>query len=279
MRKRVIDAGDDLEPGVRITYYLDEAAVGDATLTVAEADGTVIGTFSSTIPAEKKDRHGLYITAQAGMNSFQWPMTYPTGVKMAGSEFHERPTGPLATPGTYQATLTVGDWSMTQRFDVLKDPRVSTTDADLAEQFDFLLRIRDKLSEIAAGVNTIRSLRRQLTEWIERLVGHDDAAAPTVAARDILARLTAVESELVQVEFTAPGDSLNYREQLFEKLSALPPVVSSADARPTVQSYAVYDKLAGRTDEQLAALRELVDDDLVVLNATLATLGLAHIAA
>ena len=30
VRKRVIDAGDDLEPGVRITYFLDEAAVGDA---------------------------------------------------------------------------------------------------------------------------------------------------------------------------------------------------------------------------------------------------------
>ena len=31
---------------------------------------------------------GLYITADAGMNSFQWPMTYPTGVKMVDTEFH-----------------------------------------------------------------------------------------------------------------------------------------------------------------------------------------------
>ena len=37
----------------------------------------------------------------------------------------------------------------------------------------------------------------------------------------------------MQVEFTADGDTLNYREKLFEKLSALPPVVASADARPT----------------------------------------------
>ena len=57
----------------------------------------------------------------------------------------------------------------------------------------------------------------------------------------------------MQAEFTSDGDTLNYREKLFEKLSGLPPVVSSADARPTTQSYAVYRKLAGQADEQLSA--------------------------
>ncbi len=66
VRKRVIDAGDDLERGVRIMYFLDQAAVGEARLTIREgeaAGGKEIETFSSMIPAEKKDRHGLYITA------------------------------------------------------------------------------------------------------------------------------------------------------------------------------------------------------------------------
>jgi len=220
--------------------------VGDATLTIADDDGTVIETFTSAIPADKKDRHGLYITADAGMNGFLWPMTYPSGVKMVDTEFHERPAGPLAVPGTYRATLTVGDWSTTQTFELLKDPRVDTPDADLAEQFALLLRIRDTLSEIATAVNTIRSLRRQIADWIGRLEAPGGDATALAAARTLVERLTAVEAELVQAEFTSHGDTLNYREQLFEKLSALPPVVSSADARPTVQSYAVYDKLAGQ---------------------------------
>ena len=69
-------------------------------------------------------------------------------------------------------------------------------------------------------------------------------------------------NELVQVEFTSDGDTLNYREKLFEKLSGLPAVVGSADARPTTQSYAVYEKLAGQADEQLSALATLIDEDL-----------------
>ena len=279
VRKRVIDAGDDLEPGVRISYYLAESDVGKATLTIAEADGTVIETFTSAIPADKKDRHGLYITADAGMNGFLWPMTYPSGVKMVDTDFHERPAGPLAVPGTYRATLTVDDWSATQTFQLLKDPRVETPDADLAEQFALLVRIRDTLSEIATGVNTVRSLRRQLGDWITRLDAPDGDATAHHAARALVGRLTAVEAELVQAEFTSHGDTLNYREQLFEKLSALPPVVSSADARPTVQSYAVYDKLAGRVADQLGVLRATVEGDLAALNATLAGLGLAHVVA
>ena len=247
VRKRVIDAGEDLERGVRIMYFLDQAAVGEASLTIREGDGSdgdgkEIETFSSAIPEDKKDRRGLYITAAAGMNSFQWPMTYPNGVKMADTEFHKRPGGPLAKPGTYQATLTVGDWSMTQSFELLKDPRISTSDADLAEQFDFQIQIRDKLSEIVTGVNTIRSLKRQLVDWAKRLADNESAAAAIAAAQALKERLEAVEAELVQAEFTSDGDTLNYREKLFEKLSGLPAVVGSADARPTTQSYAVYTK-------------------------------------
>jgi photosystem II stability/assembly factor-like uncharacterized protein len=278
-RKRVLDAGDDLERGVSITYFLDEAATGQASLTISDAAGVEIETFSSTIPADKKHRHGLYITAHAGMNQFQWPMTYPSGVKMVDTEYHQRPVGPLAVPGTYRATLRVGEWSMTQTFELLQDPRVTTSADDLAEQFELLIRIRDALSAIATGVNTIRSLKRQLGDWISRL-GDDEATADLVAdVRTLVDRLGSVEDELVQVELTADGDSLNYREQLFEKLSALPPVVSSADARPTAQSYSVFDKLDGQARAQLDSLAGLIEVDLAAVNARLRDLGIAIIAA
>jgi photosystem II stability/assembly factor-like uncharacterized protein len=277
--KRFLDAGEDYERGVRISYYLTDDAVGDATLSILDADGNEIGRFGSTIPADKKDRSGLYITAAAGMNTFQWPMTYPDGVKMVDTEFHGRPKGPLAKPGTYQAKLTVGDWSMTQSFDLLADPRVSTPADAFAEQFDLLIRIQSKLSEIATGVNTIRSLTKQIDSLNGRLADVDGGADIIVTATALADKMRRIEDELVQREFTAPGDSLNYREMLFEKLGGLPPIVSSADARPTVQSYAVFDKLAGQADVQLAALQGLVEDELNELNSAVAALGVGAIGA
>ncbi|MEO6571613.1 MAG: glycosyl hydrolase, partial [Ilumatobacteraceae bacterium] len=273
--KRCIDAGDDLEPGATITYFLREDAVGEASLIVTDADGTLIDTFPSVIPAEKKDRTGLYITAHAGMNRFQWPLTLPAGTKMTGTEYHTAAVGPMVVPGRYLVTLRVGDWSMTQPFDVVPDPRVDTQREHLVEQFELLVRLRDRLSEIADGVNDIRTITGQLNDWIGRLE-HDTSAADTVqAARDLIGRLGTIELELVQPELTAPGDSLNYREMLFEKLGHLPPVVASADARPTTQSYEVFDKLSAQAGTQLDALARLVDGDVAEFNSRLADLGVA----
>lgn len=277
--KRVIDAGEDLERGVKISYQLARDAVGDASLTIIGPDGAEIETFSSTIPADKKDRHGLYITARAGMNSFQWPMFHPDGVKMVDTDFHGRPGGPLAMPGTYIARLDVGDWSMEQTFELVKDPRVETSDEDLRAQFELMSAIQSKLSDVATAVNTIRSLKGQLSAWTERLGAHESGAEAITAAAALTDALDAVEGQLVQAEFTAPGDTLNYREMLFEKLGALGPIVSSADAKPTTQSVQVFDKLAGQIDEQLAILDALVGGELATLNGQLSELGVSIIGA
>ncbi len=291
--KRVIDAGEDIQRGVRVTYYLPEAPEDEATLTILDGNGNEVDTFSSNIPDDKEDRDGsdqryiseggsfqgsskgLYITADMGMNSFQWPMTHPSGEKMVDTKFHDRPDGPLAMPGAYSAKLTIGDWSMAQSFSLVLDPRVSTSEADLAEQFDLLVAIRDKISEIAAGVNKGRELKKQLAGLTERL-GEDEAEI-IAAASGLTEKLDAVEAELVQAEFTSPGDSLNYREKLFEKLSGLPPVVASADTAPTRQSHQVYEKLAGQADVQLAALEALCDGDLGALNEQISSLGIGFI--
>jgi photosystem II stability/assembly factor-like uncharacterized protein len=277
--KRVIDAGEDLERGVRVTYFLEDVPDSEVTLTILDDAGHEIETFSSDIPEKKEDRDGLYITAEAGMNSFQWPMRHARGTKMVDTDFHERPQGPIAKPGSYRVQLTVGDWSMTQSFSLVKDPRVTTSDADLIEQFDLLMGIRDKLSEIVNGVNSIRALKKQLASWTERLADRDEADDIVAGAESLTEKLDAVEAELVQAEFTSPGDSLNYREMLFEKLTALPAVVGSADTRPTKQSYEVYEKLAGQADDQLSVLESLHDNELSDLNEQLAALGVSIVGA
>ncbi|MFQ5721951.1 MAG: hypothetical protein ACE5GI_05630, partial [Candidatus Aminicenantales bacterium] len=47
---------------------------------------------------------------------------------------------------------------------------------------------------------------------------------------------------------------------------ALASVVTSADARPTDQSYLVFKELASKADKQLAKLQEIFKTDLQVFN-------------
>ena len=151
--------------------------------------------------------------------------------------------------------------------------------AVLAEQFDFLIKIRDKLSEVATNVNQIRDLKKQIAGWNKRLADHAEAGSVAQAAEALTEKLVTIEDALVQSELESEGDSLNYREMLFEKLSTLPAVVSSADKPPTRQSYQVYEKLAGQIDVQLRAFQALKESDVAEFNQLIAGLGVGMVVA
>ncbi len=83
---------------------------------------------------------------RAGANTYVWDMRYPGAERSAGVVHQGRALGPLAAPGTYRAELTIGGRTYTQPFTIVKDPRVTYTDADLEQQLQFLLAARDKLT-------------------------------------------------------------------------------------------------------------------------------------
>ena len=76
--------------------------------------------------------------------------------------------GPQAPPGTYTVRLTVGDKTETQPLKLLKDPRSQASQADLDEQFRFLIQIRDKTSKANDAVKTIRNLKAELANRLSR---------------------------------------------------------------------------------------------------------------
>jgi hypothetical protein len=62
-------------------------------------------------------------------------------------------------PGSYQARLKVGDTTETQPFTVLIDPRIAAegvTAADLTEQFDHNVRVRELSGEVSQLLGRVR---------------------------------------------------------------------------------------------------------------------------
>ena len=199
-------------------------------------------------------------------------MRYPQGEKMEGTDFHGRPPGPLSLPGDYSVRLDIGEWSQTQPFALLLDPRIDTPIADLEAQFALQMQIRDRLSEVTVAINRCRALKTQLGGWAERLDAVTGGADAADGARELSTRIDEIERKLVQPDLTSEGDSLNYREQLWEKLQQLIPIVASADTRPTTQSYAVFEKISGEMDPHLSVLDELIAGDLAALNDSIEAL-------
>lgn len=213
---------------------------------------------------------------RAGHNQFTWNLRYPEAVSFQGMIFWAGGTaGPVAPPGAYTVRFTVGDKTETAPLAVLKDPRSAASQADLDEQFRFLIEIRDKTSEANNAVRTIRNVKAQLADRQKR-------AGARGSALDRLAQgwtreLSTVEQEIYQVKNESNQDPLNFPIRLNNQIAAIAGVAGSTEAKPTAQSYEVFQLLAGQLDQQLATLRAALDRGLGPVNAELSRLQLPPI--
>ena len=216
------------------------------------------------------------VANKAGLNTFAWNLRYPDAsvfenmILWAGGT-----SGPMVLPGTYTARMTVNGQSYRQPLTIVKDPRSATSDADLREQFHFLMRIHDKTTQANDAVKMIRNVKAQLADR-SRKMPPDKSAAFASVAKALTDRLSAVESEIYQVKNQSGQDPLNYPIRLNNKIAALSGVVGGTDAKPTSQSYTVFNDLSAQLDRQLSAMRGA----LIILppiNASLKAAGLPPI--
>ena len=159
--------------------------------------------------------------------------------------------------------------------EVLKDPRLDTTQSDFVAQFDLLLTLNDKLSDLRQAVNRIRRLNRQLAALGADLQSDHEALAGRCTS---LARaLTDIEEALLNRRKESPRDVLRHPAGLNETIADLMWLIAMADAKPTDQSREVAKDLMARLEQLLDALGGLVREDLAALNADLASAGVAAI--
>lgn len=285
IERTFLDAGEGAPRGAVIDYFLPEAPAAETPvlLEILDERGAVLRSYGRK-PADydrwddkrKGMEPGPWLPLNAGMNRFVWNLRLPGATKVPGNKTAAAANeGPFVLPGRYQVRLRVGDAVQTQMFEVVNDPRVRASMADLQEQFALLLRIRDKISTIHEAVNRLRTVREQVELWRKRAGDH-----PTIdaAANSLLEKLAAIEDALI-----LPGDqkvtySLIVRSRLNEALASVIPIVGSADARPTEQAYAIVEHYSAQIDAQLTALESTLREDVARLNQAIQEANLPPIA-
>ena len=252
--------GGSGDSAVKLRYYFGQTPDSSSTtLRILEEDGDIIRSFTAKTS----------LSLDEGLNTLSWNMRYedaedfPGRIMWAGGI-----TGPRAAPGSYRARLIVGDDSSTVGFTIRKDPRSSSTQADLDEQFEFLLEVRDKLSETHKAIKRIRAVRSAVDGVTER-IPEDHAMADTIraSAEAMLEEMSAIEEALYQTKNQSRQDPLNFPIRLNNKLAAVARVASGGDYRPTDNAYAVRDILVGQIDAELAKLSEVWETQLPAFNA------------
>jgi photosystem II stability/assembly factor-like uncharacterized protein len=241
------------DPGAMIYYYLAEEPAGEVTLEILDSQGNVLRAFSSDGPGETPEveqgmRAPVLVRAgtpaldkAAGLHRFIWDLRHPGAWDEDVDDAGRR--GPMAVPGRYEARFSVGDQRLTQGFQVKMDPRVTAAGvslADLREQLDLNLKIRDALTEAQIALaRTRRGLER-----LEQQGGSQEA----------IHRLARIESKLA----TASADGIRYAQpMLIAQLRYLYGMSTTADQKPGRDAQQRYAMLREELDGILTALSDV----------------------
>ncbi|HYC83894.1 MAG TPA: glycosyl hydrolase [Chryseosolibacter sp.] len=250
--------------GVMFHYFLKDTAAVKASLEIFELGGTAIKKYT-TKPDKKAGEEELKI--KPGMNRFVWNTRYKDAETFDGIILWAASlNGPKAVPGRYKAKLTVNGTSQETEFEIKKDPRTSGSVADIKEQFDFLLAVRDKLSETNKAIKKIRTAREQINRVIEPHKGKEDMKDLTDLAKSIQDQMKAIEETLYQTKNKSGQDPLNFPVRLNNKLAALGSEADGSDFKPTDQVKAVFTEITSKIDEQLTALNAIFKDQVPKFN-------------
>lgn len=250
--------------GVMIYYVIKDTASTAASMEIFQADGQLVKKFA-TKPDKKLNDEKLEV--KPGMNKFNWNMRYQNAEGFDGLIMWAASlTGPKAVPGKYKARLTVNGETQETAFEILKDPRSTSTQADIQAQFDFHMGIRDKVTEIHKAIKNIRAAREQINRVTGPLKGKEEMKEVNDMAKAILDDMKKIEETLYQTKNRSGQDPLNFPIRLNNKLAALASEVSGGDFPPTDQVKAVQSELTIKIDEQLKLLSAIFKERISNFN-------------
>ncbi|WP_394991598.1 glycosyl hydrolase [Emticicia sp.] len=255
--------GENHPNGVMIHYFLkkfDEKT--EVKIDILESDGDTIRTFSN----KAKEKVNL-LTVKAGGGRFVWDMRHLGYKTFPGMVFYGSPNlGPRAIPGKYQIRLTVNGQSQTQEFEILKDPRLKTTQEEFQAQFDFLMKVRNKVTEVNEGIINIRKIKEDLTYLKNKMGDNPKNKDINDAIKKFENELKTIENDIHETKNNSVQDPLNYGIKLNNRLAHLMIEQAQGDFRPTKQGEEVREKLTQEVDKEISKLRNCIDNNLIKIN-------------
>ncbi|MCH6236181.1 WD40/YVTN/BNR-like repeat-containing protein [Cognataquiflexum rubidum] len=239
-------AGTNRAGGVLVYYHLKDEPKEEVRVEFYDNKRNLLREFSSK--GIEKDT----LKYKTGSNEINWNLRIPDAKSFEGMIMWSGPLrGPKIVPGDYIVRLIVDGKAEEQTFKVLADPRYESTQEDLLAQYDFLLNVRDKLTETHETIIIIRKYREELNALVEK--------DPKMKRRidPIIKSISDIEKELYQTQNQSGQDPLNFPIRLNNKLAHLNSVVGTGDYRPTDGAEEVRTEITNLINIQLTKFREI----------------------
>jgi photosystem II stability/assembly factor-like uncharacterized protein len=221
-------------PSVKIDYYLSEKAQQPIHVEIKNASGELVYHIVSDTTKLKQESKVVrdmatedvrFITnknlsVKKGLNRFEWEFESIGPWHKTKSRRYKN--GPMVPPGNYSVTLRVGEWTDSQEFELLADPRLEKTGVTLQD-----LKAQ---SELQKKVMTLLEESRKLEDALEKQIKKTKDETKTKILKETLAKLKTAEGIYMQ-------------PKLISQISYLNSMINRADQLPGKDAYERYEEL------------------------------------
>jgi hypothetical protein len=276
--------GQNPPKGAIIYYQLGKEEKGDLKLEVLDAKGRVIRRLSSGDDKAKEDpdepdapedeEKKTVLKREEGINRVVWDLRYEGAqvIKGAKVDSGNPKHGPLVSPGRYLIRVDLKSPNSVSHFEtsveVLSDPRVKASPADLDEQLKMALRVRDDITRLTETVTQLRAVRNQLKSQATLLTGDDKVKEYLKEGKELVTKLDRLEERFHNPKAEVTYDILAMKggAQLYSQLTFLYELLMEADGVPTQGFREVYVEESAKLKRLREEWETLVNSDLVRLN-------------
>ena len=250
--------------GAVFYYYLKEKPETPVSLEVLDTEGDVIRSFDS------ETKSGDAVANSSGLNRFVWNFSYPAPEVNEGSVMSlARVRGAVAPPGKYSVRLKVGETEQVQDFEIVRDPRWSATDADLADQFQLALDVGNHLEMSHKAIRQIRSIREQAEFILDKTKDKEYHGTLKSSFETLDKKLDTIEGSLIQTMNESGQDPINYPPKIDNQFAYLMSIVNSQDSKPTSGCYERFEDLKKEFQPLKDQLDSILEKDLKEFNRLL----------
>ena len=251
VKKESLTAGTNRPGGVLVYYHLKDEPKQEVRIEFLDKQRNLIRVFSSKGVAKDTLKYKL------GANEFNWNLRIPEAKGFEGMILWSGPLrGPKVVPGDYIVRLIVDGKAEEQTFKVLPDLRYDSSMEDLKAQYDYLLKVRDKLTETHETIILIRKYREEM----EALAKKNPKQKPAIDK--VIESITSVEQELYQTQNRSGQDPLNFPIRLNNKLAHLNVIAGTGEYRPTDGAEEVRVEITRQIDVQLTKFKEIESKEI-----------------
>ena len=265
--------------GAVIDYWLKQKTRGPVQLEIFDAEGALVRRFSSDDLLPKTNpknlpiamewvREAAPLSAEAGMHRFVWDLHY-TLPKSVHRSFYG-PAGVWSLPGNYTVKLTANGKSSSQTLTVKMDPRISTAEDGLRQEFVAASRISARLGEVAAAQERSEELQKQIAARKTEAAGNAEISAALAELARKIDEVHGVpgEEEFGFLALRPPGGEPITLHKVAAALTGLLMIVDGADAPPTADARTTAEKWEAAGVGAVERWKA-VEADLAAVNAAL----------